>query len=107
MKCRESSIVLCIATSALMLTGCDHSNVRPQSATAKVPGNLMATPRLIPAPQSRADGTQDGATALSTQLDLYDVAGEFRLWIVRLQCAVLASRGEALRADCPRVAPER
>ena len=107
MKSRNSLTVLCTALAALTLTGCGLSSARPQSATAKIPGNLLAAPRAIPQPQTLPDGTQNGRLALATQLDLYDAAGEFRLWIVRLQCAVIASRGEAMRADCPRANLEK
>ncbi len=57
---------------------------------------------MLPPPRRNADGGQDGAAALASQLDLLDVAGGIRAQLVRLQCAALAATGQALRDDCPR-----
>ncbi|PXA89997.1 hypothetical protein DMC47_28090 [Nostoc sp. 3335mG] len=65
-----------------------------------IPANLLARPAALPQPRRSADGGQDGAAALGSQLDVLDVAGGIRAKLVRLQCAVLAATGQAVRADC-------
>lgn len=50
-----------------------------------------------------ADGSLDGAAAVSSFYDLYDVAGKLRGDYIALQCRVLASQGQPLRSDCPQV----
>ena len=57
---------------------------------------------MLPQPRRLADGSQDGAAALASQVEILDVAGGIRGQLVRLQCALLAATGQALRADCPR-----
>ncbi|MBQ1480616.1 MAG: hypothetical protein IIZ30_11320 [Sphingomonas sp.] len=84
------------------LTACASSIAQRPSPMATIPGHLLAGPESLPKPRRSADGTQDGAAALASQVDLYDVAGAIRLRLIRLQCAVLASSGRLLRADCPR-----
>ena len=85
-----------------MLTGCASSIAQRPTPMATIPGHLLTAPERLPQPRRGADGTQDGAAALASQTDLYDVAGSIRLRLIRLQCAVLASAGMTLRADCPR-----
>lgn len=87
---------------ALMLTACASSIAQRPSPMATIPGHLLVRPERLPQARRAADGSQDGAAALASQNDLYDVAGAIRLRLIRLQCAVLASAGMTLRADCPR-----
>jgi hypothetical protein len=97
------SIALCIAMSASMLTGCAHSIAPPPQPMARIPASALQPPAKIPAVRRLADGSLDGANALSGFYDLYDVAGRMRNDYIALQCRVLASQGQPLRADCPRV----
>lgn len=62
----------------------------------------MLAPPQLPLVRRLADGSLDGAAALSSFYDLYDIAGRNRLDYVKLQCKVLASQGQPLRPDCPK-----
>lgn len=92
-EARKGNPALSISMCAWMLTGCSSSIVPPGSPMAPIPGNLLAEPSKAPKARRSAAGTQDGAAALNSQLELYEYAGGLRLWLVRLQCAVMRSQG--------------
>ena len=86
---------------ALTLTACASSIKLPPSPAAKIPAAYLQQPGPVPKPRRNADGTQDGAAAHGTQLDLYDYIGGLLGQLTRLQCAVMASQGDKLPAWCP------
>jgi hypothetical protein len=97
---------LFIAMSASILSACTSSIRLPTSPTARIPASDLQAPVKLPKVQRLPDGTMDGMLALSSFGEVYDVAGLIRLQLVALQCKVLASQGQPLRADCPRAIPE-
>lgn len=68
--------------------------------TGTIPAHLLKRPATLPQPRRSAGGGQDGAAELASQIDVLDVAGGIRAQLVRFQCAVLAAKGQPVRADC-------
>ena len=102
MKSNASRLTaLCIAMSASMLTACGRSIAPPPQPMARIPASDLQVPQRLPQVSRLADGTIDGGAALSSFYDLYDIAGKLRGDYVALQCKVLASQRQPLRADCP------
>jgi len=89
MPLRKSSLALCIALSASMLTGCG-SSTRPQISLtamqpAKVSPDLLTPPAQLPKPQRTDAGEMTGAQCQASLTDVYDVAGGIRAKFITLQ----------------------
>lgn len=101
MKCLRLSIVLCIATCALTLTGCASLGERSKPLTGERPAaDLLASPPTFSKPPVTADPqtgepTLQGRDALPWALDTLSVGGDIRAKFIRLQAWVKTLLGDA------------
>lgn len=103
MTFRPSFLALCIATSALTLTGCASltGHRLPPTEQARISPHLLAPPPQLPAIPRNPDGTANGAQLLAGGSALYDVAGAIRDQLVALIDAVNAREDPQTNSTLP------